>query len=83
MQAYVYGAASGALALVAAIDAQAGFPDDAGTNTYALPLAHPTSGEYAVPANAGGIDTEAMRAAGVFVADDPVTLTDDWFPAVE
>lgn len=82
MPHYIFDTLGAAQTAINAINTPAGYPSaDGKTLTYAVPMAHPTNGRWAVPANAGGIDTEAMRTAGVFTAGAPVELAADWWPA--
>ena len=79
---YVFDTLPAALACIHAIDEAMSWPSADGTETYAIPREHPDGGAWAVPAGAGGVATEAMRAAGVFTADAPQFLSADWWPAL-
>ncbi|MGE0434470.1 MAG: hypothetical protein AB7S36_19590, partial [Planctomycetota bacterium] len=63
---YVFNTEAEELALLATVNAARNWPR-AGctTTTYATPLVHPTDGRHAVPANNGGVNTEAMRTAAL------------------
>lgn len=87
MSAYIFATAAAAEAAQAAILAAAEARGDAGlpsarTTRYALPQVHPTDGRAAIPADAGGVPTEAYRATGAVTLPEPVVMGADWTPQI-
>lgn len=61
-------------ALIAAIDARQGYPRD-GTITHAVPVAHPTLAQWAVPLDGLDLSTVTDLTEGLWLVD---RLPADW-----